>query len=129
MLGLTVVGTKKEKKREEKKRVCKDSWVGYCPFPSIGHDIVHCIVTQGVGACSRVATTRPHDMANMGHDTAPRHGQHGPRHGWPRARACGAWLAGESRYKCCIVAGVAFVSQYGQRYRLRYGAAAPYDTA
>ena len=36
-----------------------------------------CIVTQGIGACSGVATiwpggptTRPHDMASKGHDTA-----------------------------------------------------------
>ena len=53
--------------------------MGYCPFLSLGHDTVHCIVTQSAGACSRVATTgpggpatRPHDMANMGHDTVDR---------------------------------------------------------
>ena len=60
--------------------------MGYCPFSSMSHDTMDCIMTQGAAACSR-----------------------GPRHGWLRAKACGsaraAWLAGESRYKCCIVAG------------------------
>ena len=35
----------------------------------------------------------------MGHDTASR------EQGLTTACTCAAWLAGESRYKCCIVAG------------------------
>ena len=77
----------------------------YCPFPSLGHDTVHCIVTQGVGARSRVATTRqggpairPHDTTNMGHDTTDR------AQGLTEARARADCLDEESRYKCCIMA-------------------------
>ena len=50
--------------------------MGYCSFSSMSHDTMDCIVTQGAGACSRVATTppeglvtQPHDTANKGHDT------------------------------------------------------------
>ena len=28
-------------------------WMGYCPFSSLSHDTMDCIVTQGAGACSR----------------------------------------------------------------------------
>ena len=35
----------KKEMREKKKRV-SGSWVGHCPFPSLGHDNLHRIVTQ-----------------------------------------------------------------------------------
>ena len=47
------------------------SWVGYCPFPSLDHDIVHCIVTQQAGCGS-------HDTIQPGHGRGL-----GLRHGWP----------------------------------------------
>ena len=78
--------------------------MGYCPFPSLSHDTVHCIVTQGAGACSRVATTwpggpatRPHDTTNMGHHTAGRaQGR--------RATTRAAWRAKGHDTKFCIMA-------------------------
>ena len=33
--------------------------MGYCPFSSLSHDTMDCIMTQGVGACCRGATTWP----------------------------------------------------------------------
>ena len=32
--------------------------MGYCPFSSLSHDTMDCIVTQGAGACSSGATAR-----------------------------------------------------------------------
>ena len=62
--------------------------MGYCPFSSLSHDTMDCIVTQGAGACSR----------------GPRHGQEALRHGRPARGASGsarAWPGrwGVSRYK------------------------------
>ena len=73
----------------KKKFPRRGDWMGYCPFSSLGHDIIDCIVTgKGIGAQGHAAwghdkannlATRPHDTANKG-----------PRHCRP-ARACTAW--------------------------------------
>ena len=46
--------------------------MGYCPYSSLSHDTMDCIVTQGAGACSRVAMIRPGGPATWSHDTANR---------------------------------------------------------
>ena len=97
----------------EKKRVCKGSWVGYCPFPSLGHDTVYCIVTkQGHQAMIRPSWCVLGSAAGSryGHDMATIRPITRPRYGLPANGACSSARAhslarGESRYKNYIVAG------------------------
>ena len=72
--SLPVGGTKRKKKRMEKRKTCRrGSWVGYCPFPSFGRDIAFCIAT-GKGAGVRYdragAQQRAHDTTQQRCDMA-----------------------------------------------------------
>ena len=44
--------------------------MGYCPFSSMSHDTMDCIVTKGAEACSRGATIWPRGLATRPYDTA-----------------------------------------------------------
>ena len=49
-----------EKKNDVKKKICLEgNWMGYCPFPSLGHDTMHCIMTQQAWARKGWATIQP----------------------------------------------------------------------
>ena len=78
--------------------------MSYCPFFSLSHDTMDCIVTQGAGACCRGGG------GGGGHDTARRPCDTAPRHGWParkgmqqRARATLSGVSCDTMI--CIVAG------------------------
>ena len=77
--------------------------MGYCPFSSLGHDTIDCIVTQqGTGTHGQAR----HDQQRAMTRPAARHGtaSKGPRHGLPAGGASGSACArpshwGVSRYK------------------------------
>ena len=94
-----------KKRMSEKKN--SNSWVGYCPFPNLGHDTVHCIVTQQAERSSH-----SHDTARTWPDwaTATRPARAQGRAARARARPS-CW--GVSRYRAA---------------RLRYGRGHDHDT-
>ena len=115
--GLAVTGTNETKK----KKFCAGDWIGYCPFSSLSHNTMDCIVTQGTGACSRVATTRPRGPTTQPHDTASKGSDTvGLRIGASDAHI--AWPGVSRDTKIISWLGRPFVSQYGAT-ELRYSAA------
>ena len=100
--------------------------MGYCPFSSLSHDTMDCIMTQGAGACCRWAIIRPEGPATLPHDTASKgHDTVGLRVGASDARGHMAWPWGESRYKNRTVAGGDYLCrnmvQQGCDTALRHG--------